>query len=74
MLGIAVSPDDNMLAVRNRHSLELLNAVTGSKVGDSVVVDATPDAEIHRHSHPGSLGRIVVRGFKISQFTANPIN
>jgi WD40 repeat protein len=44
LLGIAVSPDDSMLAVRNRHSLELLNAANGSKVGDSVVVDATPDA------------------------------
>jgi DNA-binding beta-propeller fold protein YncE len=44
LLGIAVSPDDNMLAVRNLHSLELLNAANGSKVGDSVVVDATPDA------------------------------
>jgi WD40 repeat protein len=44
LLGIAVSPDDKMLAVRNRHSLELLNAANGSRVGDSVVVDATPDA------------------------------
>jgi DNA-binding beta-propeller fold protein YncE len=44
LLGIAVSPDDKLLAVRNRHSIELLNAANGSKVGDSVVVDATPDA------------------------------
>lgn len=44
LLGIAVSPDGNTLAVRNRHSLELLNAENGNKVGDSVVVDAAPDA------------------------------
>ena len=44
LLGIAVSPDGNILAVRNRHSLELLNAADGSKVGDSIEVDATPNA------------------------------
>jgi WD40 repeat protein len=44
LLGIAVSPDDSMLAVRSRHSLELIDAANGSRVGDSVVVDATPDA------------------------------
>ena len=44
LLGIAVSPDDKMLAVRNKHSLEILDAATGGRVGDSVVVDSTPDA------------------------------
>lgn len=44
LLGIAVSPDGNMLAVRNRHSLELLNAASGNKMADSVIVDATPNA------------------------------
>lgn len=44
LLGIAVSPDDKLLAVRNRHNLELLDAANGAKVGDSAVVDETPDA------------------------------
>lgn len=44
LLGIAVSPDNRTLAVRNWHSLELLDAESGNKVDQSLVVDAAPSA------------------------------
>lgn len=44
LLGMAVSPDNSTLAVRNLHSLELLDATSGAKLAEPIVVDATPDA------------------------------
>jgi Tol biopolymer transport system component len=44
LLGIAVSPDNRTLAVRNWHGLELLDAANGNQVDQSIAVDAAPSA------------------------------
>jgi hypothetical protein len=44
LLGIAVSPDNSTLAVRNWHSLELLDAANGGKLDQPLVVDSSPSA------------------------------
>lgn len=44
LTGIAVSPDNGLLAVRDLHSLEILDAASKSEIGDPLAEDVAPDA------------------------------